>query len=281
MPPLAIKRKDSLVKAVRRNATALLDAAIEALTGRSPSEAELAYRDLLRLQSLLHLVRQPLGREVFNREHRIVARSLSALSPPRVTAAETLRHIAAAKPVISADGILEKIADEADPAPIQRHKTKTGPDPERLRLVADLAEVRMRARYWHLPDGGFELLAPGLRRSYQQAARSATAETPLDENAAALRRLADHCQAFEKAWPELFLATRKALLVAEKRVGQQVELATARPFITDHPELLARTDKHIATHREAVTKLQTQLFAESPAAFAKRIGVIWEAWRKS
>lgn len=277
MPPLTIKRKDTLVKAVRRSATRQLDTVIGSLTGPKPADAALARRELLRLQALLHLVRRPLTSEVFTREHRVVVRGLKALPQETTTPRDTLIALAAIEPPIDVQERLDQL-DDAPTAPPKRRK-KTGPDPKLLRLVADLAEMRMRARYWHLPDGGFELLASGLRQSYQKAAKHRAPDASPAEFAAALGRLANQLQALERAWPQMLSTTRKAMRSLERIAQQQAEGAALRPHIQDHPALLARLDDQLAELHAAGTPVRDQLFVETPAAFAKRLAGIWDAWR--
>lgn len=273
MPPLTIKRKDPLVKATRRNATRLLDAAIQSLTGSSADPAS-ARRELRRLQALLHLIRRPLTSEIFTREHRVIGRSLKLLPGEAVLTSDTLTALAAIEPALNAAGPLGQLAGAAP-----KRRKKNGPDPKQLRLVADLAEMRMRARYWHLPEGGFELLAPGLRQSYQRAAKLSRSSNQPAEFAATLSRLADQLQAFERAWPDLLGVTRKSLRRLERQALKQADLVALRPHLHDHAELLARLDDQLAIHHAAASPLGDQLFVETPTAFAKRLAGIWNAWR--
>ena len=276
MPPLTIKRKDSLVTAVRRNATRQLDAVIDSLTGPKPSPSS-ARRELLRMQSLLHLIRRPLTGEVFNREHRAVLRGLKALPDASATQRELLIELAAVEPAMEVSALLDMIESETDPPRTPRKKT--GPDPKRLRLVADLAEMRMRARYWHLPDGGFELLAPGLRQSYQRAATRRGPDTSPAEFAAALGRFADQLQALERVWPDMLITTRKAARRLQQHAQRRADLAALRPQVQEHAALLTRLDERAEQTHAATLPLREQLFVETPAAFTKRLGGWWDAWR--
>jgi len=276
MPPLTIKRKDPLVKAVRRNATRQLDVAIDSLTGPD-TDTRPARRELFRLESLLYLVRRPLTREVFTRESRVVSRGLKLLTPPPSPPDQDVAELAAIEPVLDAPPTPSAEADQA--ATELKRRQKTGPDPKRLRLVADLAEMRMRARYWHLPDGGFELLAPGLRQSYQRGSKIKTISNSSDDLAPALARLADQVHALERAWPEMIRVTRKFLRQLEHHASAQTRLESLRPHLQDHPALLARLEDQITAQRDASLPLSNQLFVESPAAFTKRLAGIWNAWR--
>ncbi|MEM9881934.1 MAG: hypothetical protein AAF800_03320 [Planctomycetota bacterium] len=216
MPVTPLKRKEPIVKSVRRQARTHLDAVIAALT-QDDAAVGAAHHELTRLRALLRLVRRPLGAEVYRREHRAVEAAW--------------KHTRPAPPA----------ADDATPP--------AAPDAAVYRRVADLAEVRMRARYWHLPDGGFELLEPGLRTAYRDARREATADT--------LSILRRQLAQVERSWPDVLTPTRKALRTAER-------LAARDPADTDNAELMSLT---------------ARLFAETPAAFTKRLGVYWHAWR--
>ncbi len=138
----------------------------------------------------------------------------------------------------------------------------------------------MRARYWHLPDGGFELLTPGLRQSYQHAAQLSGSGKHPAEWADACHRLADQLQALERAWPEQLSLLRKALRQLERHARQQADLVALRPALRDHPDLLARLDDQLASLDAATQPLRCQLFVETPAAFAKRLAGVWSAWRE-
>ncbi|MBB6429969.1 hypothetical protein [Algisphaera agarilytica] len=278
MPPLLIKRTDPIVKAVRRGATRQLDAAIESLTGNGSADPAAARRELQRLQALLHQFRRPLGGEVFNREHRQVVRCLKQLSPVADLRLDTLADVANQDPKLDVQALREQlIADTAEAKP--RKRKKQGPDPKQLRLVADLAELRMRARYWHLPDGGFELLTPGLRLSYQRAAKLVQTNGPAADTADALDRLALQLQSFERACPVLLEPYRKALRALERNARKQAQLAALRPATEQHEALLARIDETLAQYGQDTARLRQQLFVETTPAFLKRMQGYWTAWR--
>ncbi|MEM6458747.1 MAG: hypothetical protein AAF710_05080 [Planctomycetota bacterium] len=221
MPVSPLKRKEPIVKSVRRQARAHLDAAIAALT-RDAAAVGVAHHELARLRALLRLVRRPLGAEVFRREHRAVEAAWwhTRPDPPR--------------------------ADDSEPP-----AASAVPDAAVYRRVADLAEVRMRARYWHLPNGGFELLEPGLRTAYRDARRHPTADT------LAILRL--QLAQVERAWPNVLTPTRKALRAAERLAAKHA----------DSPDASGGD----------LAPLAARLFAETPAAFTKRLAAYWHAWR--
>lgn len=277
MPPLKIKRNEPIVTAVRRSAERQLDIAIESLTGADAPRPQRARREMLRLQALLHLVRRPLAADVFRREHKVVVRSLKLLPPRPVDFVKLIAPLAEQTPAIDLAPLVEQVAVST---PQAEPPAKPGPDPRMLRLVADLAEMRMRARYWHLPDGGFELLAPGLRQSYQRASRVLiqSDDAAATQRPDAIGRLGLQLQTLESACPLLLQPMRKALRELQQEAQHHAELIGLRGALVDHSALLSRLDAALETDA-ARAALRQQLFAETAAAFTKRIGSYWDAWR--
>ncbi|MEM7626885.1 MAG: hypothetical protein AAF333_14925 [Planctomycetota bacterium] len=277
MPATVFKRKDTVVKAVRRHATVHLDAVIAALSGASDDRLATAERELRRLAALLELVRRPLGGEVFQRERRTPTRALKAVAGS--VAAEqiaALKSLAAADPPVDVDDLVKTLASA--PAAGASHRKPRGPDPAVLRLLADLAEMRMRARYWHLPAGEFELLAPGLRASYQRARRLAVGPATR-ETAEAWGTLADQVQNLERAWPELLAPLRKELRAAERQTRRHATLLELVAPVGDHDTLRPRLDAELAGLEKSSAAYCARLLAETPVAFAKRLNVYWDVWR--
>lgn len=277
MPPLTIKRTEPLVKAVRRAATRHLDAAIAALTQTKTPRRDVARRELLRLRDTLHLLRRPLTAEVFGRENRLVTRCLKQL-PGNNPTLQTLDRLAAQAPALDVAELRDTLVAEAKPPP--RKRKNAGPDPKQLRLVADLAEMRMRARYWHLPDGGFELLAPGIRQTYNRAARLAqNKDADPGELADALGRLARQLQSLERACPALLEPFRKAVRAVERDARQRADLLDLRPHVLNRDALLTRLDDERHKLAAAAEPLLSQLLIETTPAFIKRLRGYWDAWR--
>lgn len=271
------KKNHPPAKAVRRAATQLLDEAIASLSDPAVDDAtvEAARQELLRLRSLLLLVRRPLTGEVFNREHRALGRALRqmpALPIDRVALLDELtRNTQATVP----DELRESLSTSDTKRP---KKPAKGPDPRRLRMLADLAEVRMRARYWHLPAKGFAVFAAGLRTTYQRAAKTSAS---LDAAAAAesLGQFADQLRLLEKAWPAVLGPCRKTVDELQGHMAALARFESLRPALADQPELLALLDQHREATRQTINPLVERLFAESAAAFTKRMSAYWDAWR--
>lgn len=277
MPSTSFKRKDTVVKAVRRNAVAHLDAVINALTGKDEDRLVVARRELGRMSSLLELVRRPIGAEVYRRERRTLARAMKTLAEPAETIdISMLKSLASAPPQINVDDLVEQLSVEADPP--KPRKKKPGPDPKVLRLLADLAEMRMRARYWHLPRGEFEILAPGLRASYARV-KKLSAASATQETGEAWGVLGDQLQAMERAWPAVLTPWRKEVRDAERQSRARAAFGQLARTFGDHETLRTRLDAELSALDQTATTIHARLLTESPAAFVKRLGVYWDVWR--
>ncbi|MEM8737750.1 MAG: hypothetical protein AAGG38_04640 [Planctomycetota bacterium] len=322
MPSFTFKRKEPLVKAVRRGAVRHLNVVIEALT--RPGQSAKFGRELARLDALVQLFRGPLGPEVYRRESRVLTRAFQSIQPAgaigQAEVASRLTALASEPPAIPIDGLLETPASVTAERPQASDESKEpggrgkrgAPDPDRLRLMADLAEMRMRARYWHLPDGGFEQLSPGLRRSYNQAAKAAESlstsgrAAPPDGSGAAgdaaaqvvpgavsgvipgvilgkaVVRLAVQIQSFERVWPD-------GLQVYPRELRGLADALRERAVLTQLPQCWEghAQERELETRRQAaalewdgtIRLASARLFAETPAAFVKRLGAYWAAWR--
>ena len=276
MPVTTFKRKGPLVKTVRRNATTHLDAVIKALTGTADDRLAVAERELQRLMALLELVRRPLGGQVFQRERRVLLRAFKALpDSAEERKMAPLRALAAADPPVDVDEVLPQITPDPAPKPTAK---KAGPDPKLLRLLADLAEMRMRARYWHLPAGEFGLLAPGLRASYTLARKHA-AGPPTAAAVEAWRTLADQMQSLERAWLPVLTPLRKELRSAEKQARLGAAVHDLKSALGDHATLGPRLDAELSGIDKTAPAQHARLLAETPAAFVKRMQAYWDAWR--
>jgi len=269
MPRFTLKRREPLVKFVRRAALGHLKAADAALRAgadggkRAPAEVARARRELLRLRALLRLIRGPLGSTAFGREHGAVQRLVRRVTP----------H-----------------AEGADPTGTQpnadvKGRSKLAARPALLRALADLAEIRVRAAHWHVPDAGFDALAPALRSAWRQSARAVTgarAVAPVALSEAALT-LHDQLRCVERVWPEAIDAPR---VLARRLASDAMQLAaiealTARPATGGNADPASR--KRMSDARaEVVDNVNTAaalLAAETPAAFTRRVAAYWDRWR--
>ncbi len=262
MASTQFKRKETLVQGVRRLAVRRIDKLTKML-GEWPLDDDTraaAQRQAYCFDALLQLVRGPLGPEVMRRESRWLRRLHKSLNTP---------------PTLSEHGQ----GTGQDPPQPGISPKKALSNPARLRRLADLAEARMRAQYWHLPAGEFDLLAPGLRRSYGRARKLADDPQKLNELADALRMLTHHLHLIQKAWPDVLDAMRQEAAAAEKHARRLDELQSL-PSADKHPS------DDMPDHAVQKTNLQSdlgqstgRLLTESAPAFAKRVEAYWNAWR--
>ena len=310
------KRKGSVVKAVRRQAVGHVDRLLELLDhGRLTAGQRAAARSEARaLASLIETVRGPLGPEVVRRELRWLKRLRATLAGAAGPAAgdetgwraeaeelglstEAAARVAAAC-VASASG--RESGGEPPTSARPTRATETGndadgaapPDPVLLRRRADVAEARMRARHWHLPTGDFDLLAPGLRRSYGRARQHAAAWRDADDAghtdalpaaaalAEALGQWAVALRRLEKAWPEVLKPTRKATQDAADLAHRCARLGRLQASSAGHDPAADAALQEAADHaRRNLRPALDRLLVESPPATVKRIEAYWRAWR--
>ena len=334
MASTRFKRSESIVYGVRRLAVQRLDVLLELLHGPTlsdPARAK-ARQEAAAFNALLQLVRTPLGAEVYRREQRWLKRLRRMLDAPAIASRKpaksprsaTTRHddpgrwrdlarrgglegkaldlvvaaaAAASEPADKQEdaagqvpqGARAEAAADAD-APV----AAKGPDPALLRRRADLAEARMRARYWHLPtlepggDGEFKLLSPGLRRPYQRARKlAADCDADHDDGAPATAALAEaldtlslQLRLIEKAWPDLLQPLRKAADDAADHAHQRAALAQLQHVLPDHADASTAVDTAAQARQAALDSILDRLLTESAPALSKRVEAYWNAWRR-
>jgi len=269
---------------VRRAALGHLEAADVALRNaaeggkRAATQAARARRELLRLRALLRLVRGPLGVTAFNREHGAVQRLVRRVTPHAegidAAAVRALRQ-------------LSKELDAAKPDEAVAGQKPSAAGPALLRSLADLAEVRVRAAHWHVPEAGFDALAPALRRVWRQSGRPVTgvrAASPAALADAALT-LHDQLRCVERVWPEAIDAPRQLARVLASDASRLAALSglPARPggdSAAAEP-LATRLDDARAGAAADVNAGAARLRAETPAAFTRRVAGYWVCWRRA
>ena len=292
MPRCALKRREPLVKFVRRAARGHLEAADEALRAgseggkRAPAQVARARRELLRLRALLRLVRGPLGATAFAREHGAVQRLLRRVTPhAEGMDAAALRALTGLGKWV--EGAKSKTSAASGGGPSGRRPVAAGP--ALLRALADLAEVRVRAAHWHVSDADFEALAPALRSAWRQSTRPVTgarAATPAALADAALT-LHDQLRCIERVWPEAIDAPRQ---LARTLAADATRLAALDVLPTGDSG--NRDDEKAVALQKALAKARAQaasdvddaaalLRAEAPAAFTRRVAAYWDRWRGS
>lgn len=144
-------------------------------------------------------------------------------------------------------------------------------------------------------EGGFELIASGLRRTFRDGRRAMdTAYASGDEAAFHewRKRIKDHwyhVQLLTAVWPEIMQPRAKALRDLSQLIGHHHDLAVVRALIAGSPEafggpvealrisdLLQRRQHELA---EKARPIGSRVYADSPQQFTAQMEALWRAWR--
>lgn len=305
------KRKEAVAAGVRRLAVGHIDRLSKRLdrgVGSSDDRAD-AVSEAVALGALIELVRVPLGAEVVRRERRWLGRLERTLEPaagrPGDAAgwralAEAAGLAEAEREAVVAAGLEGSATDGAggDVGGAELGEARAGrPEAALLRRRADLVEARMRARHWHLPAGDFDLLAPGLGRSYRRARQRAEAWRKTRGTAAGRDEILDKGQAcealadalnewgqqlrrIERAWPEVLVPTRKGTEATAREAQRLAAARRLRGWLAEgDADLGVDWGASIDRTDSAMAGALDRLLAESAAAMGKRLEAYWRAWR--
>jgi CHAD domain-containing protein len=294
-----LKKKEPVAGGVRRIARGRAEAAREelrgAIDGDDLAEAiHAARKDMKKLRAVLRLVRDGLGDEVFraeNRRYRDAARLLGASRDAEVKV-ETLGALAErfggempGEAALAWRATLERERDEA-----------TGGGEGEVRARIDAALAALEAGIAEIPDwplgaDSWELLEPGLSRSYRRSRRE-WKRTRRDASAASVhewrKRVKDlwyQLRIVRKAWPAVIDATADQAHELADRLGDHHDLALladdlgAREVGEDRRALAALIDRRQRELLEDALEIGARLLAEKPKAFRARFSAYWRAWR--
>jgi CHAD domain-containing protein len=298
-----VRKGEDVADGVRRIATGRADSAIDHL--RKDVEDEFATavhearKDLKKLRSVLRLVRDPLGDEVYRAENdryreaaqllsgardaEVKLETLAALEErfdgrlPRPGLAPLLNGLegereALSNPASLSDGDDSSVADAAN-------RIEQGRD-----AIAD----------WDLDGEGFELIADGLRRSCGRGRNrfQDTKDDPSAENVHEWRkRVKDlwyHLRIVQDARPNKLKKMGDRAHDLSDLLGDHHDLAVLREDAEGRAGLLRR--ETIDSLDELIEQRQTELlddalavgeelYAEKPKKFAARIEGYWTEWR--
>lgn len=291
-----LKPHEPAAEDVRRVALRRLDKAREALA-RPRAQRDEAVHDARKrfkeLRALLRLIREPLGKHYApqNRRLRDAGRALS-----------DLRDVAAL--VESWDALAKDQPERFASEPLRQARARLaernqafGADSEAADTVLNevgraLDEAETAVHDWSLKRDGFGLYATGLRASYKRGrkALAQAQETPSDEHLHEWRkRVKDqwyHTRLLQDAWPALLKRRVRMLDTLSDWLGDDHDLAMLQALLRDEPNLFGGEDTQallgelIVDRRQALQaeafQLGRRLYAESPAALAKRWQRYWK-----
>ncbi|HEV7562505.1 MAG TPA: CHAD domain-containing protein [Solirubrobacterales bacterium] len=294
-----LKRKEGAADGLRRIARGRVEKALERLHKVEADElAEAVHgarKDLKKLRAVLRLLRGELGKKRFraeNKRYREAGRLLSASRDAEVKL-ETLRE-------------LEHHAGDQFPAgaSLAWHEA-LGADRDRIaggaegetaaKIAAAVAAIEGAGgeiASWPLDTDSWQLIAPGLRRSYREG-REALGRVRADGGAESVhefrKRAKDlwyQLRLLHDAWPGPLEATAEAAHELADLLGDHHDLAVLAEDLGTRAGLVAsRADfeKLIAARQGellgAALGLGERLYAEKPKHFLRRLRGYWRPWR--
>jgi CHAD domain-containing protein len=292
--------REPVAAGMKRILTAQADDAIAQLRGEAgtePADAiHEARKDVKKIRSALRLIRDAIGDDVWRREndhYREAARTLSSFRDAEIL-------------VEALDGLGERFG----PAARSRFDALRGKLDEENRAAHDdgsveramtgaaaqLAAGRARIELLPLEGDGWELIAPGLHRSYRRGRKRLRAV----EEEASVTNLHELRKRVKDLWYQLRLIrdADKHLLgdLADQahdlsdHLGDDHDLALLREQVQrrrtafanpdDQRHVLEEIDQRRGELQFASISLGQRIYAEKPKRFTKRLERRWEAWRE-
>ena len=293
-----LRKNQSAGAGVRRVARELIDEAVERIDGKKGSSEENVHevrKTLKKLRSVLRLVRDELGEDVYDRENnaaRDLGRKLSAArdASVRVSALEKLREKSPEDfPERGVAPIVRRLVSRRRAA-MRRARRSVLPA-----IGRELKDARRRVRTWALSKEGFDCLEPGLRRIYRQGkkgesvAYASSADDDFHEWRKRAKDLRYHVELLEPVWPEAMKDVAKTLHDLTDLLGDDHDLSDLRRVLTSSPRLtrgagnvgrlVELIDRRRSRLQAEARPIGARIYGEKPRAFSARMGAYWEAWR--
>jgi CHAD domain-containing protein len=293
-----LRRKETPVEGLRRIAEGRTNHALEQLRGETDDDMPVAVhearKDLKKLRSVLRLIRDELGDDVYRREnvrYRDAGRLLAGARDAEVKL-ETLESLTA-----RFDGRLseETLAPFAEALESERRRESKLDDQGVLeRAVAEVEAGEAAVADWPLVADDWSLIEPGLDRAYRRGRnRFADVRTEASDEAVHewRKRVKDRwyqLRIVRNAWPEVLDETADQAHDLSDLLGDHHDLAVLRDDALERRQLLpdgelerllaAVSERQDELADEAI-KLGGRVYAEKPKAFVKRLRSYWSAWR--
>ena len=291
---------DQLAVDVRRVAIERLEHALEQLSnGLADDPAKAVHgarKDLKQTRSLLRLTRDSLGEDRYRAENDRLREAAHLLAGAREADAK-VESLAALIDNVG-ENLSVLAASEAN-AWLVALRSQTGGQAgvsEAASAAASLiARARDDARLWGLGYGSFEIVGPGLRRTYRQGRRllSAAAEDPSDETVHEWRkRVKDMWYALRllgEVWPPVIRPMADQAHELSEFLGDHHDLGEVRIAIESgdtgllpkaEAELLGHVRARQAELHAGAIALGRRLYAERPGRYAARLESLWQAWEE-
>ncbi len=283
---------------IRRVATERLESALEQLgteLERDPAVAvHTARKDIKKTRSLLRLVKDRIGVDRFRAENGRLRDAAHVLAGAREAdaKAEALGSLIAHA---EASAGPETLA--AARAWLDVMAGQSGPGADVVRSAAEasalIRQARDDARLWALGYGSFNLIAPGIRRTYGQGRRGLTAATehPSDETVHEWRkRVKDMWYSLRllgDVWEPVIRPLADQAHDLSEGLGDHHDLAEVRTAIETgeadlseavKAELIALVDARQAELHDEAISLGRRLYSEGPRRYVEKLEGLWRAW---
>jgi len=293
-----IKRSETPVQGLRRVAAGRADHALEQLREHSDEEAAAAVhearKDLKKLRSVLRLVRDELGDDVYRRDNvrfRDAGRLLSGARDAEVKI-ETL------------NGLTERFPDRLSEERLAPYPAALEAERQRLaqlddqgvleRAVAEIEAGEAAVADWPLQADDWSLIGPGLACAYRRG-RNLFADVKAEASDEAVhewrKRVKDlwyQLRIVRNAWPEVLDEVADQAHDLSDLLGDHHDLAVLRDDALERRELLPdgeleRLLASISERQDGLADdalvLGERVYAEKPKAFVRRMRSYWLAWR--
>lgn len=290
-----IKGGEDAVDGVRRAAIGRLDDALDQLDGNGESDKSAAIhetrKDMKKVRSILRLVRDWIGDDVYRREndrYRQIAQLLGGSRDSHVKV-ETLGALAERYPDDVPSGRWTDLTRALEA------EASADLDPARLERARDqILAGRSAVASWPLGSEGWGLVAGGLTRGYRRGrARFADVRDEAHDDAVHewRKRVKDHwyhLRLLERSWKPVLAETADQIHDLADALGDHHDLAVLRADACSRPQLLgeaelnalldliARRQNELLTDAIAVGE---RVYAEKPKHFSRRLARYWSAWR--
>ena len=286
------KTKESFAKGFRRIVAEQIGAAEQRLSQSAidPISVHEARKNLKRTRALLRLMRPALSAELFKRENarlRDVGALLSARRDVHVLG-QTLVNLGPDPDSALAPAVAKLHAAVAS----TRSDVDTSSEQQSMETAAEeLRQSLSVLRRQKFEDDGFDLIEPGLRRSYgaaRKAMRAAYAD-PSEESFHEWRKGIQqhwrHMLLLSRGWPEVLLPRARASRQISEMLGHDHDIAVLKAYLHSHGDLplTSRERQKIEAHfeaRQATLRAQCQplgerLLAERSRDLSRRLEAYW------
>jgi CHAD domain-containing protein len=276
-----------------------VDDAIVQLRGEAGTEPADAIhesrKDVKKIRSALRLVRHEIGDDVWRREndhYRDVARSLSSFRDAEILleALDDLAERFGPEAEGRFDAFREQLAEENraahDDGSVERAMTGA---------AAGLATGRARIDVLPLEGDGWDVIAPGLHRTYRRGRKrlrdvqEEATVTNLHELRKRVKDLWYQLRLIRDADKHMLGSLADHAHDLSDHLGDDHDLALLRELVqrrravfagpADKRHLLEEIDQRRGELQFAAISLGERIYAEKPKRFIKRLEKRWEAWR--